>query len=414
MRIAIRTDASARIGLGHLARCRTLAAALREKGATVHFICRAHPGNQIAALRAEGYDVTALPAPPLQEAADADYAAWLGVTQTQDATETIVALTNNKQQITNTQRLTVDWLIVDHYALDATWEQRLRPAVNRILVIDDLANRQHDCDLLLDQNFPADAEARYADLVPSQAECLLGPRYALLRLEYAQAREGLRRCVSTQPGSAAASSHQLEQAQSDRAESRSREPDMAQSAIDDPTPVRRVLIFFGGTDPDNLSGRALQALSHSTLTQLHIDLVIGANNPHRDQLAARAETRGNSQLHPPRQHLADLMAESDLAIGAGGVTTWERCCLGLPSLVVSIAENQRRACEALATEQVITYLGHKDAVTAERLRNAIQAVLDNREQRRRLTRTSAAMVDGQGVQRVIRAMHAADSARDDQ
>jgi len=108
------------------------------------------------------------------------------------------------------------------------------------------------------------------------------------------------------------------------------------------------------------------------------------------------------------------MAEADVAIGAGGATTWERCCLGLPTLVVSIAENQRPACEALAAERVIAYLGHKDAVTAARLRYAIQALLDNPKQRRQLTRTGADLVDGQGAQRVVRAMQAADSARFDQ
>ncbi len=424
MNIAIRTDASARIGLGHLARCRTLAAALREQGATVHFICRAHPGHQIDALRAEGYRVTALPAPPLRDAADADYAAWLGVTQAQDAAETLAAIkaqpaTNKQQQTTNHKQPTTNHLIIDHYALDTTWEQHLRPAVHRSLVIDDLANRPHDCDLLLDQNFAADAEARYAHLLQPQAQCLLGPRYALLRPEYAQARQRLHRCTSGQPNNTETMRGQSEPVQSapvqsDHAGPLSPESTMIQAVTADPTPVRRVLVFFGGTDPDDLSGRALQALSHPTLAQLHVDLVVGANNPHRDRLAAQAEARGNTQLHPPRPHLADLMAQADLAIGAGGATTWERCCLGLPSLVVSIAQNQRPACEALVTAGVIDYLGHKDAVTAEQLRHALRAVLDHPEQRRRLTRTGADLVDGQGTRRVIRAMQAADSARFDQ
>jgi len=412
MNIAIRTDASARIGLGHLARCRTLAAALREQGATVHFICRAHPGHQIDALRAEGYRVTALPAPPLREAADADYAAWLGVTQAQDAAETLAAIkaqpaTNNQQPTTNHKQQTTNHLIIDHYALDTTWEQHLRPAVHRILVIDDLANRPHDCDLLLDQNFAADAEARYADLLPSQAQCLLGPRYALLRPEYAQARQRLPRCTRGQPNNteimrAQSEPVQSEPVQSDHAELRSPASTMIQPVTADPTPVRRVLIFFGGTDPDNLSGRALQALSHPTLTQLHIDLVIGANNPHRDQLAALAKARGNTRLHPPRPHLADLMAQADLAIGAGGATTWERCCLGLPSLVVSIAENQRPACEALAAAGVIDYPGCKDTVSVERLSCALKALLNNPRRCQRLTAASMELVDGLGVERVTR------------
>jgi len=102
-----------------------------------------------------------------------------------------------------------------------------------------------------------------------------------------------------------------------------------------------------------------------TLAALSVDLVVGANNPHRERLAAVADARGNTRLHPPRPHLAGHMAEADLAIGAGRATAWKRCCLGLPSLVVSIADNQRPACEALAAEQRIAYLGHQDAATTE-------------------------------------------------
>ncbi|MEA1053593.1 UDP-2,4-diacetamido-2,4,6-trideoxy-beta-L-altropyranose hydrolase, partial [Lamprobacter modestohalophilus] len=292
MHIAIRTDTSTRIGLGHLARCRTLAQALREQGASVHFICRAHPGHQIDALRAEGYRVSGLPAPPAQSVTDADYAAWLGVNQARDATETLAALTSETEpkrrppasaQAKPAAHQKPDWLIVDHYALDATWEQRLRPAVGRILAIDDLANRRHDYDLLLDQNVAPDAEARYAGLLPASAQCLLGPGYALLRPEYAKARQRLRRCTRANTG---------------EAETKRDEPDRLEQ-----DPVRRVLIFFGGTDPDDLSGRALEALSAPALSALFVDLVIGANNPHRERLTALAQRRGNTQLHSPRPHL---------------------------------------------------------------------------------------------------------------
>ncbi|MBK5931288.1 UDP-2,4-diacetamido-2,4,6-trideoxy-beta-L-altropyranose hydrolase [Halochromatium salexigens] len=417
MNIAIRTDASARIGLGHLARCRTLAQALQEQGASLHFICRAHPGHQIDALRADGYRVSALPAPPDKPAADADYAAWLGVSQAQDAAETLAALTNptgrketepsdNSPSKTAPKRPSPasahakpaaqqqpDWLIVDHYALDATWEQRLRPAIVRILVIDDLANRRHDCDLLLDQNLAPEAEARYAGLLPASAQCLLGPSYALLRPEYAATRQGLERCRYTSPIPSVVA------AQGD-------EPDPLEQQ-----PVRRVLIFFGGTDPDDLSGRALEALSAPALSALSVDLVIGANNPHRERLTALAQRRGNTQLHPPRPHLANLMAEADLAIGAGGTTTWERCCLGLPSLVISIAENQRPACEALAAAGVIAYLGHQDVVTVERLRDAVQTLRNDAQQRQRLSAVSAACVDGNGARRVSLAMQRSQTTR---
>jgi UDP-2,4-diacetamido-2,4,6-trideoxy-beta-L-altropyranose hydrolase len=380
MNIVIRTDASTRIGLGHIARCRTLAAALQEQGATLHFICRAHPGHQIDALRGEGYHVTALPAPPSQASDDADYTGWLGVSQPHDAEETITALTRDN-------RTAPDWLIVDNYALDAAWQQLLRPFVGNIMVIDDLANRLHDCDLLLDQNFSLSSQARYVNLLPPRAQRLLGPHYALLRPEYAEMRQGLSRCFIPVAGEG-------------------QPPSQC-----GPAPVHRILVFFGGTDADNLSARALQALSHSSMTMLHVDIVVGANNPHREQLVAQAMARGNTEIHAPRPHLADLMANADLAIGAGGATTWERCCLGLPSIVVSVAENQRPACEALAAANLIDYRGHEGQITAATLRPAIQALLDDQQRRQRLAENGLRLVDGQGTQRLIRAMQSADETK---
>lgn len=353
MEIAIRVDASTAMGTGHLVRCRTLGRALRQQGATVRFICRAHPGHGIEALREEGFAVAALPEPeaPESESADEDYARWLGVSQTRDAEETIAALPDRP-----------DWLVVDHYGIDTEWERRLRPHVDRILAIDDLANRNHDCDALLDQNYNPDAEARYAERLPAEATRLLGPRYALLGPEYAT----YRREIAAHSGR-----------------------------------VDRVLVFFGGTDPHNLTGRALEALSDPAFTDVAVDAVVGPNNPHREALARQAEARPGITLHAPRPHLADLMAAADLAIGAGGSTTWERCCLGLPSLVVSIAENQRPACEALSADGLIVYLGHADQVSTADMREVLGDLRDAPERLSRLAGIGMQTVDGAGTQRVM-------------
>lgn len=353
MNIAIRVDASTAMGTGHLVRCRTLGRALRQQGAAVRFICRANPGHAIDALREEGFVVAALPEPeaPEDESADEDYARWLGVSQSRDADETIAALESRP-----------DWLVVDHYGLDAEWEQRLRPHARRILVIDDLANRDHDCDALLDQNYNPDAEARYAERLPTEATRLLGPRYALLGSEYA----AYRREVGAHSGR-----------------------------------VDRVLVFFGGTDPDNLTGRTLEALSHLAFADVAVDAVLGPNNPHREVLSRPAEARPGITLHAPRPHLADLMAAADLAIGAGGSTTWERCCLGLPSLVVSVADNQRPACEALAADGLIVYLGHADEVSNAGIREALRNLHDDPERLARLAEIGRRIVDGQGTSRVV-------------
>ena len=355
MNVAIRADASTRMGLGHLSRCRTLAAALREQGAHIRFICRQHPGHQLADLIAEGYPVAALPAPPVSDANDGDYASWLGLSQSQDAAESIDALAGERP----------DWLIVDHYGLDADWERALRSSVERLLVIDDLANRPHDCDLLLDQNYTADAAQRYAGLLPQAALGLFGPHYALLRPEYARHRERM----PTRDGK-----------------------------------VRRLLVFFGGTDPDNLTGLTLAALNDPALAHLRVDLVIGANNPHRARLCDEAAARQDTRVHLQRPHLADLMADADLGIGAGGATTWERCCLGLPTIVASIAENQQPACAALAADGLIHYLGHRDEVSTETLGSALLELIANPAGLQQMSQNGWALVDGGGGGRVIDAM----------
>ncbi|MGC9457316.1 MAG: UDP-2,4-diacetamido-2,4,6-trideoxy-beta-L-altropyranose hydrolase [Halothiobacillaceae bacterium] len=352
MNIAIRVDASTAMGTGHLVRCRTLGRALRQQGATVRFICRAHLGHGLEALREEGFTVAALPEPEASESESSgeDYARWLGVSQSRDADETIAALEGRP-----------GWLVVDHYGLDAEWEQRLRPHVGRILVIDDLANRNHDCDALLDQNYNPDAEARYAERLPAEAMRLFGPRYALLGPEYAAYR---------------------------------REAGAHSGRVD------RVLVFFGGTDPDNLTGRALEALSDPAFANVAVDAVVGPNNPHREALAKQAKARPGTTLHDPRPHLADLMAGADLAIGAGGTTTWERCCLGLPSLVVSIADNQRPACEALAADGLIAYAGHHEQVTAEILRARLAELAFEPDRLQRMAAAGRKLVDSRGAERV--------------
>jgi UDP-2,4-diacetamido-2,4,6-trideoxy-beta-L-altropyranose hydrolase len=366
MKVVIRVDASIRMGMGHLVRCRTLASALRARGVAVHFVCRAHPGHQIDALRAEGYQVSALPAPPPADVRDGDYAAWLGVSQQQDAVETLDALARHRElqsvAVPTGTDARADWLVVDHYGLSAEWQQMLRSSVSRILVIDDLANRDHDCDLLLDQNYAPDGADRYAAHVPTHAGLLIGPKYALLRPEYAEARRGLNR------------------------------------SFDQPN---RVLVFFGGSDPDDLTGRALSALSQPGLADLSVEVVVGATNPHRESIIALATGRPNTQVHLPRPHLADLMSAADLCVGAGGATTWERCCLGLPSLVVSIAENQRASCKALAEAGLIDYMGHADRSTIESIRASVLWLTQDPERYRAMAAASGRLVDGGGTKRVV-------------
>ncbi|MEX0450467.1 UDP-2,4-diacetamido-2,4,6-trideoxy-beta-L-altropyranose hydrolase [Spiribacter sp. 218] len=358
MRVAIRVDASLAAGTGHVMRCRTLADVLRSHGATIQFICRAHLGNCMAALRADGFEVAELSPPSRnkQRLEREDHAEWLGASQSDDAQETIAALNEG-----------VDWLVVDHYGIGADWQRKLSEHVGQIMVIDDLANRQHICDLLLDQNYVDDIQGRYRRKVPAETKCLLGPKYALLGPQYA----ALRQVCGPSDGQ-----------------------------------VRRVFVFFGGTDLDNLTGMVLSALEGLTLEDIAVDVVVGVNNPNHDALASRTSVMPRVRLHRSLPHLADLMAKADLAIGAGGMTTWERCCIGLPSLVVSIAENQKPACEALARDGIIEWAGHYRHLSESSLTEAIASVRESPSQVRRLGQAARALVDGKGAQRVVRQLMA--------
>jgi UDP-2,4-diacetamido-2,4,6-trideoxy-beta-L-altropyranose hydrolase len=351
MKIVIRVDSSQAIGSGHLVRCRTLAETLRERGADVRFICRQQAGNLIHWLSQAAFPVTVLPAPENSGSLAEDYAAWLGVPPAIDAEQTIAALAGDRP----------DWLIVDHYGIDVAWEQQLRPHVERIFIIDDLANRVHDCDALLDQNANTEGEQRYRDLVPSSCRLLVGSRYALLRPEYRAYRETL-------------------------------PPRTGE--------VKRVLVFFGSTDPSNMTGMALAALSGSELQGLEVEVVIGATNPHCAELEQQAAARSKTRLHYSRPHLADLMARADLAIGSGGTVTWERCCLGLPALVVSVAENQVTACRALDESGSIVYLGSSKEIRVKTLQEQINRSLEAPENLLKISTNASLQVDGLGCLRI--------------
>ena len=321
--VAIRVDSSERIGSGHLMRCLTLAERLRKDGADVHFISRDLAGSLHRLVEEHGFPLHLLP----QHEADPNltgYAAWLTVPQVVDAEETRTIL----RQIQPVERL-----VVDSYALDAAWEQSLRPFVREIFVIDDLANRPHECDILLDQNFYREMQHRYDGLVPPNCKRLLGPSHALLREEFYEARKKLR----PRDGS-----------------------------------LRRILVFYGGSDPTYETEKVIHALLQMRLTSVDVDVVVGGSNSRRTQIEELCAAHGFLHYHCQVSNMAELMAHADLCLGAGGTTTWERCFLGLPSIVTAVAENQIQICEDCAAAGYIYYLGRWDEVTVGDIAAAVQ------------------------------------------
>lgn len=357
MQIAFRVDSSALMGTGHLMRCLTLANELRRHGAVTTFICRQHDGNLIARVEREGHTVHRLAPPPQSSGGIVDdYAVWLGVPAQADADETVLYLAQRRY----------DWLVVDHYGLDYQWEQRLQGGVGRMFVIDDLANRRHACDLLLDQNyFGAATRERYRGLVPVSSRLLLGPQYALLRPEYAQ----LRAVLPPRDGS-----------------------------------VRRALIFFGGSDRRNDTRRVLDALSCPQLEQIAVDVVIGASHIDRRAIEEWVAQRPGAALHSALPSLAGLLARADLAIGGGGSTTWERACLAVPALVATIADNQIEFSAALGAQGCQVLLGDSAALSVQDWRAALIDVVADAPRLRSMSSASASLTDGLGAARVASAI----------
>ncbi|WUR13030.1 UDP-2,4-diacetamido-2,4,6-trideoxy-beta-L-altropyranose hydrolase [[Empedobacter] haloabium] len=350
LHVVIRADAAPAIGTGHVMRCLTLADRLRALGAVVRFICRAHGGHLSDLIAARGFAVDLLPAPDATFAAPG-HAGWLGATQAQDAADTLALLSGQRP----------DWLIVDHYGIDETWQRLLRPAVGHILVIDDLADRVHDCDVLLDQNLAPAGAARYDGLVPAHCARLCGPRYALLRAEFAAARAAL----AARDGS-----------------------------------VRRLFVFLGGADQHNDTGSVLAALAG--MDNIETDVVIGGANPHHAALARQCAALPGVRLHRQVDNVAALMAQADLAIGAGGGAMWERCSVGLPTIALALAENQRPGCTALADIGGTLYLGESGPDNGARLAAALQVARTSPGLLRHMSATGLALVDGQGADRVAR------------
>jgi UDP-2,4-diacetamido-2,4,6-trideoxy-beta-L-altropyranose hydrolase len=304
MKVGFRTDASTQIGTGHVMRCLTIADALKKSGSDCIFICRQLPGNLIELIKHRGHNTITLPIKFIRESKFnplSIYEEWLGTDISTDAKEVKKAL----------QGYILDWLIVDHYALESKWEKSLRSIASRIMVIDDLANRPHDCDLLLDQNLGREIDD-YSNLVGANTHKLIGPKYALLRPEFALYRDySLARRENLQ--------------------------------------LKTILIALGGVDQENITGRILSEINRSNLNiNFNITVVMGQHSPWLSNVKKYAEgMKIPTLVLSSINNMAQLMSESDLAIGAAGSSAWERCFLGLPSLILILAENQRQGAIAL-------------------------------------------------------------------
>ncbi len=338
MNILIRTDASINIGTGHVMRCLSLADELRQKGTDINFICREGPGNLISYIEDRGYKVHQL-------------TGEIDIETDRKLTKEILSKYETKP----------DWLIIDHYGIDFSWEYPLRKYAKKLMVIDDLANREHDCDLLLDQNY-SNNEDRYNGLVSENCIQLLGPEYAILRPQFQKASGNLRK----RDGG-----------------------------------VNRILLFMGGVDSKDITSKALRAIQMLDRSDIVIDVVVGNLNPYHDEIKILTSKMPNTSCHHNVEDMANLMSLADLCIGAGGTTTWERCCAGLPTIAIILAENQKNVSENLDKEGALINLGWYHNVTENNIKEVVEGLIDNPQKVASMSDKSRRLVDGKGVNRVV-------------
>lgn len=331
--VVFRADASTDLGGGHVMRCLTLVGALVDKGWDVGFAVNAEAPSVVPSLTETVDSILVL--------GEVD-----GITALRERWPDGVAL-----------------LIVDHYGLDSVFEQRCRPWAATILAIDDLADRPHRADLLLDQTHGRE-EACYRALTGPDCTLLLGTRFALLRPQFQEHR---RRALARREGAA---------------------------------PAGRLLISFGATGSGGVAGMALQAVARAC-PELSVDVVVGSSSRHWDEICRLAAALSPAvTVHGAVDDMASLMADADFALGAAGGTSWERCCLGLPTLVVVTAENQRQIARALAAAGAVELVGNAGEVTVDALAARIAALRDDAPRRRAMAHAAAAICDGNGAARV--------------
>jgi len=339
MNIVFRVDSSLSMGAGHIMRCLTLADELTKQKHQVAFICRDLIGNLISSIE---YSVLKLPRNSDFKSDDL-YLNWLGETLEKDAEQTSKVIPDN-----------TDVLIIDSYALDIRWHKYLRKDTEKIMVIDDLANRQFDCDILLNQNLGVQKK-NYNNKVSSDCRLLLGCNYALLRPEFAEFRnQALKKRKNTKE-------------------------------------IKNILVSVGGSDTKNLTYDILQCLDG--LDGFDIVVVLGETSPYNNMIKSYAKDR-NVEVVINTNNMAELMLDADLAIGAGGSTSWERCCLGLPTLLYITADNQRKIAVELELLSTVTIV--------KNLKNDLQVMINNFSLWQSMSDKAKNICDGNGVVNTIK------------
>ncbi len=345
----IRVDAGVQIGDGHFLRCLTLANKLKNKNNQIIFISNKLPKHFVEKIKKSNFKIYKIN----------------GYTHIQEEklgkkikTQLIHNDLVETKKIIEKYKNSTNWLIIDHYGIDYVWEKNVRTNIEKIIVIDDLANRKHNCDILIDQNFYENIEKRYNKLIPNYCKQFLGPKFSLLRPEFFNTRKNLKRKKQ----------------------------------------FKRILISFGGSDPSNETKKALLAVV-DLRKKYKIDVIVGTNNPNKKQIRKLCSKISSCDFYEQVENISKYMKKADLAIGAGGTTTWERCCLGLPTIITSISKDQKKIAEDLSKIGCLIYLGDADKTTQIDYVRALNEI--DTKKLEEISKKCLLLVDGKGVKRTV-------------
>jgi UDP-2,4-diacetamido-2,4,6-trideoxy-beta-L-altropyranose hydrolase len=341
--ILFRADASPVIGSGHVMRCLALARALAKKGANITFATRAYPGNKIEAIKSAGFSLITLPNNPDFSPQPENYRTWLGAGQAEDLEKSL-------------SDQPWDWIVLDHYGADAEWQKSARATGAKLLVIDDDVHPAIDAEAILNTNLGA-SDQHYKSLSPNSLN-LLGPQFALIGEHIKKYRP---------------SAHPRKT-------------------------IHHILISLGGYDHE---GHCL-AIARNLNPEYRLTILAGNDNPKWSELTSLAQSPGRTiSLHALVQDIGAVISEADFCIGAGGSSNWERCCLGLPSALFSMAENQDKIVDSLGKAGVGIALGRAGSFDYSSLQGRINEIERN-NMLPLFSQNALNLVDGEGIDRVLK------------
>ena len=345
----VRVDAGIEIGDGHFLRCLTLANRLKNKNNQIIFISNKLPKHFVEKIKRSNFKIYKIN----------------GYTHIQEeklGKKIKKQLINNDlvetKKIIEKYKNSTNWLIIDHYGIDYFWEKNVRKNIEKIIVIDDLANRKHTCDILIDHNFYKNMKKRYTKLIPNHCKQFIGPKFTLLRPEFYNARKNLKRKKQ----------------------------------------FKRILISFGGSDPSNETKKALLAIDDLD-EKYTVDVIVGTSNPNKKEIMKLCSKISLCNFYEQVENISKYMKKADLAIGAGGTSTWERCCLGLPTIVTSLSKDQEKINENLSRIGCVINLGIAKKSTKSDYIKILKEIDSKRL--KEISKKCLLLVDGEGVKRTV-------------